>query len=170
MWIRWDLLSGFHISGNLWDFKKCPIFQYRSYLIYNNILPKSMGGGWGVSKVVATFKHVGGSFNLFMATTGDVWIIPSFRTWDNVPHVEHVSCVITNWCPHQWVIPSPLSIALYALLEENTARKLLSLSIDLFLKILLFLVAFLIFSVTIFFPYFLLVGLLLQYVALFQSR
>ena len=30
------------------------------------------------SKVVATFNHVGGSLNLFMATTGDVWIIPSF--------------------------------------------------------------------------------------------
>ena len=32
----------------------------------------------GFSKVVATFNHVGGSFNLFMATTGDDWIIPSF--------------------------------------------------------------------------------------------
>ena len=36
------------------------------------------GPGGGGSKVVATFNHVGGSFNLFMATTGDVWIIPSF--------------------------------------------------------------------------------------------
>ena len=35
----------------------------------------------GFSKVVATFNHVGGSFNLFMGTTGDVWIIPSFRLW-----------------------------------------------------------------------------------------
>ena len=34
-----------------------------------------VGGGWGCSKVVPTFNHVGGSFNLFMATTGDVWII-----------------------------------------------------------------------------------------------
>ena len=35
-----------------------------------------MGVG-GFSKVVATFNHVGGSFNLFMATREDVWIIPS---------------------------------------------------------------------------------------------
>ena len=31
-----------------------------------------LGGGGGFSKVVATFNHVGGSFNLFMATTWDV--------------------------------------------------------------------------------------------------
>ena len=29
-------------------------------------------GGGGFSKVVATFNHVDGSVNLFMATTGDV--------------------------------------------------------------------------------------------------
>ena len=40
------------------------------------------------------FNHVGRSFNLFMATTGDVWI-PSFRIWGYV-HVEHISCVITT--------------------------------------------------------------------------
>ena len=33
---------------------------------------------------------------IFMATTGDVWIIPTFRIWDYVLHVEHISCVITN--------------------------------------------------------------------------
>ena len=89
--------------------------------------------GVGVfSKVVATLSHVGGSFNLFMATTGDAWIIPSFRIWDYVLHVEHVSCVITNCGQHQWVIPSPLSIALKVLLEENTTRKLLSLSLHLY--------------------------------------
>ena len=108
---------------------------------------------------------------LFMATTEDVWIIPSFWIWDYVLHVEHISRVITNCGQHQWVIPSPLSIALKALLEENTTRKLLSLSLDLFFKILLFQVAFLIFfSIAIFSPYFLSVGLLLQSVALFQSR
>ena len=32
----------------------------------------------GFSKVVATFNHVGGSLNLFIATIGDVWIIPFF--------------------------------------------------------------------------------------------
>ena len=115
--------------------------------------------------------YVGGSFNLFMATTGGVWIIPSFRIWDYVLHVEHVSCVITNCGQHQWVIPSPLSIALEALLEENTTRKLLSLTLDLYSKILLFRVACLIiFSIAIFSPYFHLIGLLLQSVAVFQSR
>ena len=43
---------------------------------------------------------------------GDDWIIPSFRIWDYVLHVEHISCVITNCGQHQWVIPSPLSIGL----------------------------------------------------------
>ena len=100
----------------------------------------------------------------------DVWIIPSFRIWDYVLLVEHVSCVITNCGQHQWVIPSPLSIALQALLGENTTRKLLSLSLDFIFKILLFQVTFLIFfSIAIFSHYFLQVGLLLQCMALFQS-
>ena len=47
---------------------------------------------------------------------GDVWIIPSFRFWDYVLHVERISCVITNCGHHQWVISSPLSMALNALL------------------------------------------------------
>ena len=126
-------------------------------------------GFGGFSKVVATFNHVGRSFDLFMATTGDVWIIPSFRIWGYV-HVEHISCVITNCDQHQWVIPSPLSIALELLLEENIARKLLCLFLTLFFKILLFQVAFLIvFSIVILSPNFIRVGLLSQYVALFQS-
>ena len=92
-------------------------------------------------------------------TTKDMWIIPSFRIWGYVLHVDPISCVITNYGQHQWVIPSHLSIALEALLEENTTRKLLSLSLDLFFKILLFQVAFLIFfSIAIFYPYCLLVG------------
>ena len=41
-----------------------------------------------------------------------VWIIPFFRIWGYVQHVEYVSCVITNYSQHQWVIPSPLSVAL----------------------------------------------------------
>ena len=87
---------------------------------------------WDISfsKVVATYGHACGSFNLFMATTGDVWIIPYFRIWHYVLHVEHVSCVITNCGQHQWVIPSHLSITLLALLEENITRKLSSLSLD----------------------------------------
>ena len=139
-------------------------------LLWNTARDRLWVGVGRFSKVVATFNHVGGSFNLFMATTGDVWIIPSFRIWDYVLHVEQVSCVITNCGQHQWVIPF-LSIALLALLEENAGRKLLSLSLVLFFKILLFQIAFLIFfSITVFSPNFLLVGLLLQSVDLFQSR
>ena len=83
-----------------------PVFQ-------QSLFPFSLlwVGFGGFSKVVATFNHMGRSFNLFMATTGDVWIIPSFRVWGYV-HVEHISCVITNCAQHQWVILSPLSIAL----------------------------------------------------------
>ena len=48
--------------------------------------------GWrSISWVVATFNHVGGSFNLSMAATGDVWIIPSFRIWGYMLHVEHIT-------------------------------------------------------------------------------
>ena len=66
--------------------------------------------------------------NLFMATTGDVWIIPCFRIWGYVLYVEHISSVITNCGQHPWAIPFLFSIALEALLEENITRKLLLLS------------------------------------------
>ena len=125
-------------------------------------------GVWGFSKVVPSSAMWVGSF---MGIPKDVWIIPYFRIWGYVLHVEHISCVITNCGQHQWVLPSSLSKALRALLGENNTRKWLSLSLDLCFKILLFQVAFLTFlSVTIFSPYFLLVGLSLQYVTLFQSR
>ena len=35
-------------------------------------LNENGGWGWGFSKVMDILNHVGGSFNLFMATTGDV--------------------------------------------------------------------------------------------------
>ena len=63
-------------------------------------------GVGGFSKEVATFNHVGGSFSPFMATTGDVLITTSFRIWDHVLHVVHISCLIPNCSQHQWVIPS----------------------------------------------------------------
>ena len=96
--------------------------------------------GWrSISWVVATFSHVGGSFNLSMAATGDVWIIPSFRIWGYLGLAGE---------KHYQKITIPI----------------------LFFKILLFQVTFLLFfSTAIFSPYFLQVGLLLQYVALFQS-
>ena len=84
-------------------------------------------------------------------STGDVWIIPPLWIWD---YVLHVSCVITNCGQHQWAIPSPLNSSLgFAGGKHN--QKLLSLSLDLFFKILLFQVAFLtFFSIAIFSPYF----------------
>ena len=126
--------------------------------------------GWGLAEFLRWWPASTMSFTLFMATTGDVWIIPSFRIWDCVLHVEHVSCVITNCSQHQWVIPSPLSIVLWALLEENTTRKLLSLSLDFAFKILLFQVDSLFSFLSLYCSLLFLVGLLLQSVALFQSR
>ena len=58
-----------------------------------------------------------------MAITGDVWLIPSFRIWGYMLHVEHISCVITNCGQYQWVIPSPLPIAL-KVAEDDIAFKL----------------------------------------------
>ena len=152
MWSFWNYYSWFsiQISSSLCKLRFC-LSQHWWVRI------------GGFSKVVATFNHVGDSFNLFMASTMDVWIIPYFRIWEYVLHVVHISCVITNCGQHQWVIPF-LSIALFA------TKKLLTLSLDLFFKILLFQVSFLIFiSIAILSPYSLQVGLLKQYVALFQS-
>ena len=39
-------------------------------------------------------------FFLFLATTGDVWIIPSFNLGLYVLHVEYISCVITDCGNH----------------------------------------------------------------------
>ena len=80
--------------------------------------------GWVVGDffmVVDTFNHVGGSFSLFMATTRDFWIIPSFQIWGYVLHVELISC-ITNSGQHHWAIPSLFSITLEALLREILPR------------------------------------------------
>ena len=81
----------------------------------------------------------------------------------------HFMCHHELW-PASVSHPLSFSIVLYVLLEENITRKLLSLSLELFFKIVLFQVTFLIlFSMAIFSSYFLLVGLLLQFVVLFQS-
>ena len=127
-------------------------------------------GGWGLGAFLKWWPP-STMFHLFMVTTGGVWIIPSFRIRGYVLYVEHIHCVIANCGQHQWAIPSLFSIALEAFLGENITRKLLSLSLDMFFKILLFQFTFLIlFSIAVFSSYFLLVGLLSQHVALFQSR
>ena len=116
MWFWWDFPG--HINQVPLYLVKDIIHLFRNIIYFGKVcfwkhaLRNPVGGVGGCSKVVATFCHVGGSFNLFMATTGDVWIISSFWIWDYVLHVEHVSCVITNCDQHQWVIPSPLSLAL----------------------------------------------------------
>ena len=99
---------------------------------------------------------------LFMAASGGVWIIPSFRIWDYVLYVDHISYVITNCGQHLFWI------ALEALLEENITRKLLLLYLDLFFRILFFQVSFLIFFYHYLFSLHLHAGLFLQYMALFQ--
>ena len=146
-----------HFCNLSWYMKRKKLWEENKFHINGSVQERcnsiaNVGGGGVFSKVVATFSHVGGSFNLFMATTRDFLIIPSFLLWDDVLHVEHISCVITNCGQHQWVIPS-LSITLEAL------------PLDLFLKILLFQVAWLLslysFFIAILSPYLLLVGLLL---------
>ena len=126
----------------------------------------------GFFEVVAAFNHVGGSFNRSMATTADVWIIPSFQIWGHMLHVDHISCVITN-CGHPFSsldnsfgrtggnISSTSVVSFHVgvvLAPSISTRKLLN----------LFQVAFLIFlAITTLSPYFLQFGLLLQFLALF---
>ena len=49
------------------------VFCIMIYFCFHIVRPGlNSGRGWGFSKVVATFNHVGGSLNLVMATDGDV--------------------------------------------------------------------------------------------------
>ena len=101
-----------------------------------------------------SFHHVGGSINLFMASTGDVWIIPfhlfEFGVMCCMVSVFHVSSrIVTDISVSSQILAnisgsSLLLLVLQALLEKNITINLLSLSLD-FFKILLFQVAFLLF-------------------------
>ena len=107
LWHRNNMWNMFK-SGYLCDFKHNSWYIYSFYLwtvSCNGVIPPgtdSLAGttNWrlgnclspfwrlgGFYKVVSTFNHVGGSFNLFMATTGDAWIIPPFRLRDYMLHV-----------------------------------------------------------------------------------
>ena len=109
--------------------------------------------------------------NLFMATAGDVWIIPSFQIWD-------MCCMLSTFNVSSQIVAniSESSVLFSQWLFRLCWRKTLSENYypypkNFFFKISLFQVAFFIFfPVAIFSPYFLLVGLLLQSVALFQCR
>ena len=68
--------------------------------------------GWGLgsfSKMVITFNHVGGSFNLFMCQHQGC---PIFLIWSYVLHILHISCVIKNCGQHQQVSFSSLNNSL----------------------------------------------------------
>ena len=134
-------------------------YQWFDIMIYmDTILCKTMG------------CHISWSFIYLSSTTVDVWMIPSFQMWGYMLHVEHISCVITNCGQHQGVIPSPFSIALKPGWRKTLLENYFPIFFYLFCNILLFQVTFLIcFFIAIFSPYFLLFGLVLQYVALFQS-
>ena len=105
------------LEGLCFNLVTCAIYiqpgeQFNIWIIFQKHCGLDYHGWVGVggfSKVVATFSHVGGSFNLFMATTRDVWIIPSFLIWSYVLHVEHVSCVIVNCGQYQWSVSHPFS-------------------------------------------------------------
>ena len=81
-------------------------------------------------------------FNLCKCPSRDVWtIILSFWVWGYMWLCA--ACWVHFMCHHKlWLTsvthPFPLSIALKALLEKNITRKLPSLSLDVFLKNLLF--------------------------------
>ena len=145
--------------------------HYHNQCWSSDMMPYAVtwAGVWGFSKVVATFNHLGGSFNLFMAATGCL----------NNPIFSNLGLCAACWarfmCHHElWPtsVSNPFSFlnSSLGLTGENITRKLLFLSLGLFFKILLFQDTFLVFfSIAIFSPYFLQVCLLLQYVALFQS-
>ena len=103
-YFRWPTLQkGFRDNNSIVPVCNRAIYRFNGTTIIYLLCPSCVGVG-GFSKVAATHNHVGETFNLFMVTTGDVWIIQSFQIWDYVLHVEHIWCVITNCGQHQWLI------------------------------------------------------------------
>ena len=88
-----------------------------------------------------------------MATTGDVWIIPYFRIWGYVLHVEHFMCYHELW---QTSVNDPFSFLNSSLgLAGGKHHQEITIPVlELFFKIWLFQVTFLmLFSIAIFSPY-----------------
>ena len=135
-------------------------------------LDVSLWLGVGVfSKVVATFNHVDGFFNLFMATTGDVWIIPFiFNLGVNVACWAHFMCHHELWPTS---VSHPVS-SFNSSLGFAGGKHYQKITIPIFRLVLQNVVIPVCFpyilSLAIFSPHFLLVGLLLQSLASFQSR
>ena len=113
----------------------------------------------GFSKVVAIFNHVSGSFNIFMATTGDVWI--TLRIFSNLGLCA--ACWAHFMCHHKFwptSVSHPFS-SLNSSLGYARGKHCRKITIPIFklvLQNLLFqVVYFILFSIAIFSPYFLLV-------------
>ena len=147
------------------------IYPLEIYSIFHtNIYSFCVGGGWGL------FLRWWSPSTMW---AGPLIFLYNHRECVNNPIFSNLRLCAACWtcfmCNNElWptLVSHPFSslIALDLLLEEKITKKLLSLSLGLFFKILLFQVAFLIFiSIAIFSFYFLLVGLLYQYMALFQS-
>ena len=124
------------------------------------------------SKVVVTFNHLDGSFNLFKYNTEDVWIIPSCRIWVYVLHVEHISW----WQDQLWPTSVSHPFPYHSSLGLAGGKHYQKVTIPIFRHVLQNVAhpgcmgSMCQRLIAIFSPYLLLVGLLLQYVALFQPR
>ena len=78
---------------------QCWILIIHAFILYTCMW---VGVG-GFSNLVTTFNHVGGSFNLFVATTGDVRLIPTFSNFG-----LYAACWANFMCHHElW--PTPVS-------------------------------------------------------------
>ena len=139
----------------------------------------SITGGWWLSESLNYFETTF-AFSIFSR----VLILRWWRWLKTALNVQNKDAWILYSQYHGYWLPVtqglwPISVShsftclnsSLGLAGESITRKLLSLCLDLFFIILFVQVAFLLlFSVAIFFPYFLMVGLLLQYVALYESR
>ena len=131
---------------------------------------------WFVS---ASFKWVG--LGYLLVTFNDVGgplIFSRFKGCVNNPFFSNFRLYSACWarfmCHHEmWptlvVIHCPLPIALYALMEENITRKLPSLYLGLFFILLYHAALLFLFFYHYLFSFLFVAGLLLQYMALFQS-
>ena len=126
------------------------------------------GGGGGFPTVVATFNHVSESYHFFMATPGDVWIMPSFLIWVMccILSTFHVSSrIVSNISEYSF---SSLNSSL-GLTGEKHYQKIIPI-FRLILQNFAFPGCFLyILFYRYLFSLFLQIGLLMGYVALFQA-
>ena len=122
LWMWWP----FHFISltRLWMWLAFHIISLTRWWMWRISTSFHVGSGWGLFHSWLSHSTTGvGPLIFSRTTTGDVWIIPSFRVWGYVLHIEHLQFVITNWDEHQSVIFSLLLIVLYALLDENITRE-----------------------------------------------